>query len=113
MSDDAAYAVRLGLAVRHHAVDVADQARAVGSCGHPGARFCSALEPSAGTWCVACGAAPMGDLLVSPWCGMCDDFARPGLTAARAAALEVLLRVCDRCLTRDHDDDQEHARVEP
>ncbi|MET7738374.1 hypothetical protein ABZT02_44970 [Streptomyces sp. NPDC005402] len=101
MSDDRAHPVLLGLAVRLRAVEVADQARAVGSCGHPGARFCSALAPEAGAWCVACGAAHMGDLLVSPWCVMCDDFARPGLTAARAERLEVLVRVCGHCLTRD------------
>ncbi|MEV5156608.1 hypothetical protein AB0K81_32535 [Streptomyces werraensis] len=103
MSDDRAFPVLLGMAVRRRAVQAADQARAVGSCGHPGARFCSALEPTAGTWCVACGAAVVGDLLVSPWCCLCDDFARPGLTAARAESLEVLPRACDRCLTRDND----------
>lgn len=104
---DRQFTVTLGLAVRRRADAVAHQARAVGSCGHPGARFCSALEPGAGTWCVACGAAPLGDLLVSPWCLLCDGFARPGLTAARADSLGVLLRVCDRCLIRNDDDPED------
>ncbi|RZB18385.1 hypothetical protein StrepF001_15000 [Streptomyces sp. F001] len=109
MSDDRAYAVLLGTAVRRFAVSVADQARAAGSCGHPGALYASALAPEAGHWCAACGAAHMGDLLTMPWCCMCDGdtFARPGITAARAVRLEILLRLCDRCLTRDADEDQE------
>jgi hypothetical protein len=99
--------VALGTAVRLRAVKVADEARAAGSCGHPGARFSSGLDPGAGRWCVACGAAHIGDLLTHPWCALCPEFARPGLTSARSESLEVLLRVCDRCLTLDPEDDDD------
>lgn len=99
--DERASTLRLGVAVRHRAAHAADQARAAGTCGHPGARFCTTLAPEAGAWCVACGAAHIGDLLTTPWCLLCDAYARPGLTAARSDRLEVLIRACDPCLTRD------------
>lgn len=107
---DRAYPVLLGTAVRRYADTLAHQAEAAGSCPHPGARFVTALDPAAGHWCAACGAAHMGDLLVSPWCCACDGdtFARPGITAARVGRLEILLRICDGCLVRDADEDQEH-----
>lgn len=113
MSDDRLEFVPLGTAVRRYAVQAADAARAAGSCNHPGAVFVSALDPSAGVWCVACGHRPMGDALLSPWCCFptCAEMARPGVVVARADGhLEVLIRACPRCLVRDADQDHGDGR---
>lgn len=110
MSDDRMTLVPLGTAVRRLAVQAADTARAAGSCPHAGALFVSAADPSAGIWCVSCGHRPLGDVLLTPWCVFpeCSELARPGVVAARAdGRLEVLVRACLDCLTRDADEHQE------
>ncbi|MCX4525261.1 hypothetical protein OG982_06080 [Streptomyces sp. NBC_01551] len=101
MAGERIWTVILGAAVRERAVQAAAEARTAGCCGHVGAIYVSAAAPSAGTWCVDCGHRPLGDLLLTPWCLLCDGIARPGITQARAGGLEILLRTCDHCLTAD------------
>ncbi|WP_329326682.1 hypothetical protein [Streptomyces sp. NBC_01689] len=101
MPGESVRTVLLGLAVRVRAVEAATRALAAGSCGHSGAIYTTAAAPSAGAWCVDCGHRHIGDLLLTPWCLLCDDLARPGITQAHADGTQVLLRVCDRCLTAD------------
>ncbi|MCG6496627.1 hypothetical protein [Kitasatospora sp. A2-31] len=101
--DERITVVYLGRAIRTHAVQVAEEARASGGCGHVGAVYASAAAPDSGAWCVGCGHRPLADLLLTPWCLLpgCDDMARPGITQARADGLEVLVRACTSCLTRN------------
>ncbi|MFC8013205.1 hypothetical protein [Streptomyces cinereoruber] len=97
--DERAFPVVLGRAAREWGAATAALAMESGQCRHPGARFVSGGDPAAGRWCVSCGARPLGDLLLTPWCSLCDATARPGLTALRAGPVEVLARLCDPCLT--------------
>ncbi|NUV64996.1 hypothetical protein [Streptomyces sp. CAI-85] len=99
--DERAFPVTLGSTVRTWGAAVASRAVTSRTCGHVGARFISGGDPAAGVWCVDCGHAPLAALLLDPWCALCDDMARPGLTALRAGPLEVLARLCGRCLTRN------------
>ncbi|MFE5773695.1 hypothetical protein ACFQ7O_35675 [Streptomyces sp. NPDC056485] len=101
MAGERVWAVVLGCAVRERAVRAAVQARAAGSCGHPGPLLASAADPSAGTRCADCAHGLVEDLLLRPGCLLCDGWARPGIVQARADRLEILLRTCDPCLTTD------------
>jgi hypothetical protein len=100
--DERAHLVLLGSTVRSWGAATAARALNSATCGHAGARFVSGGNPAAGVWCVQCGHQPMAALLLDPWCALCPDgMARPGITALRAGAVEVLARLCDHCLTRN------------